>query len=944
MKSSCPFCSKRYNSSTNFDRHLPTIHPLEADEWLGNQYSLLEHDQPAETPDNTDESPKSIPDYYSDTHYDSESDIFDQDSGNNSDLESESYFVMEEADNDSNGHSRASTTVYEGAGEPLYRSEDYDECSESLLQYPWHPFRSAYEFRMARYFTLSKASQGNIDSFFLHAPPSGGECSYSTGLGFIKRLEEMNDILGKASWNHSEMDIGGEKISYYYRDPMVVVRYLLGQLAFRESLMYSPVVEHNEFGERMYVEMHTGDWWWEIQNTLPEGSTVIPIICASDGTHLTNFSGDKKAWPIYLTIGNIKSSVRNKPTGHSFILLGLLPVPPKLGKNTTLANCVLRRQSQMALHRALGEIFQSIRECSQEGELIKCADGYERLCFPVLSGWIADQPEHSNLQNISTSACPRCEVEFHNLGSTRRSSMRNHEDYRERVQLFGENPGNLEPVEYLVGRSVKTLFNAFWGMPRVNPYDLNKPDILHNIYLGMLKHMMEWIQGFLKKHHRLEEFDKAWASIAPYPGLAVPNKAYRSTTQWQGKEMRNLGRVVLGALAAALRNPGVAVRSDFAKALKCVRSLIDFHLMAQYRSHTTSTLDYMESYLEDFHKHKDIFSEFRAYKKTLKDARDRTKAISGSQSTQRGLEEIREIRERSHFNFIKLHVLMHYREHVERFGSIPQYSTDVSELAHVRQVKEAYRASNKVDAATQILDYGGSHRDNLKELLDIFNIEGRKKTPNERSIVESGLPLKRLCNPSAKSERLFNVADRLQMSHITLYRLIKEYAEDAGCSQSFAGSSESMLERRVVVFTCLQVPIPIFQRPDVYEVHNIRCTGTASFRKGKIRKDWAWVSVGSSEQWGVFRGRLPGRVEALFKVRDSTGRAHRLYVVELLEVKDRCIADSSHGLLKVCRRRRKRMWVVNIRSILGMAYLFEVDAGNWLVNTRIDLRTWNEFS
>lgn len=178
----------------------------------------------------------------------------------------------------------------------------------------------------------------------------------------------------------------------------------------------------------------------------------------------------------------------------------------------------------MALHRALGEIFQSIRECSQEGELIKCADGYERLCFPVLSGWIADQPEHSNLQNISTSACPRCEVEFHNLGSTRRSSMRNHEDYRERVQLFGENPGNLEPVEYLVARSVKTLFNAFWGMPRVNPYDLNKPDILHNIYLGMLKHMMEWIQGFLKKHHRLEEFDNAWASIAPYLGWQYQTK------------------------------------------------------------------------------------------------------------------------------------------------------------------------------------------------------------------------------------------------------------------------------------------------------------------------------------------------------------------------------------------------------------------------------------
>jgi hypothetical protein len=209
---------------------------------------------------------------------------------------------------------------------------------------------------------------------------------------------------------------------------------------------------------------------------------VVPIICASDGTHLTNYSGDKKPWPIYFTIGNIKSSVQSKPTGHSLILLGLLPVSPKIGKNS-LAHSALRRQSQMALHRAMGEIFQSIRECFQEGKLIACTDGYERLCFPLLSGWIADQPEHSNLQNISTGSCARCEVEFHSFGSTRWSCMRNHEDYQERVKLFGENTGNLEPVEYLVVRSVKTLFNAFWGMLRVNSYDPNKPNILHNMYL-----------------------------------------------------------------------------------------------------------------------------------------------------------------------------------------------------------------------------------------------------------------------------------------------------------------------------------------------------------------------------------------------------------------------------------------------------------------------------
>jgi hypothetical protein len=49
----------------------------------------------------------------------------------------------------------------------------------------------------------------------------------------------------------------------------------------------------------------------------------------SDQTHLTNFSGDKKAWPVYVTIGNILSRTRNSPVKMPILLLALLPVPPK---------------------------------------------------------------------------------------------------------------------------------------------------------------------------------------------------------------------------------------------------------------------------------------------------------------------------------------------------------------------------------------------------------------------------------------------------------------------------------------------------------------------------------------------------------------------------------------------------------------------------------------
>jgi len=65
---------------------------------------------------------------------------------------------------------------------------------------------------------------------------------------------------------------------------------------------------------------------------------VVPIIGLSDQTHLTNFSGDKKAWPVYMTIGNILSRTRSSPAKMPILLLAFLPVPPKFTGDSARAN------------------------------------------------------------------------------------------------------------------------------------------------------------------------------------------------------------------------------------------------------------------------------------------------------------------------------------------------------------------------------------------------------------------------------------------------------------------------------------------------------------------------------------------------------------------------------------------------------------------------------
>jgi hypothetical protein len=58
--------------------------------------------------------------------------------------------------------------------------------------------------------------------------------------------------------------------------------------------------------------MHTVEWWWDTQQNLPRGATVVPIIIGTDKTLMTKLRGDVNVWPVYITIGNLPRVVRRK--------------------------------------------------------------------------------------------------------------------------------------------------------------------------------------------------------------------------------------------------------------------------------------------------------------------------------------------------------------------------------------------------------------------------------------------------------------------------------------------------------------------------------------------------------------------------------------------------------------------------------------------------------
>jgi len=96
--------------------------------------------------------------------------------------------------------------------------------------------------------------------------------------------------------------------------------------------------------------------------------------------------------------------------------------------------------------------------------------------------------------------------------------------------------------------------------------------------------------------------------------------------------------------------------------------------------------------------------------------------------------------------------------------------------------------------------------------------------------------------------------------------------------------------------------------------------------------------------YGALRGRLPAKLVALFKIRDcSQDTVRRFAGVQMLTPVNSGQPSDIHSLVTVqLREDAQEFTLVDIGTILGLAHLIPEGDRRWLVNSRINLRTFNE--
>ncbi|KAL0575162.1 hypothetical protein V5O48_006805 [Marasmius crinis-equi] len=536
---------------------------------------------------------------------------------------------------------------------------------------PCTPFEDEDEWDLIRWLVLSGTSLAKVDEFlrlpvvrnklklpchnkrtylkYVDALPKGPGWSW-TGLSVTGNLKDANG------------DYLKEVLDVWHRDPVEVVRDLIGNPAFKEFMSYAPqrVYRDEEATNREYSESCTCDWWWEKQENLPEGATIAPVIIASDETCLTTFSGDKKAWPVYLSIGNIDKSVRRKPSTHAMVLIGYLPVT----KLEIFTKEERSTHSHQIFHDAMRILLEPLVKAGKDGVFMTCADGFIRRVFPLVAAYIADYPEQCLVACVKSNSCPCCDVD-----PQRRGKEPTHSQWRDPVAtvkaIDDETSGYASP-------NFKTWnlrpINPFWrDLPHCNINRCLTPDIHHQLHKGLFHdHAVEWGTKSMEvsggKDAQQREIDARYKSMTPHPTLRHFNRGISLTSQWTGKEFKNMEKVFLGVLAGAT-DPAV---------IRTLRGVLDFIYLSRLEIHTDESLAALNDAWVTIHLNKKIFEDLEI---------------------------------RKHFNIPKFHNIKHYLDHFRSRGTADGFNSELSERLHIDCAKMGYRASNRHNYTRQMISW-----------------------------------------------------------------------------------------------------------------------------------------------------------------------------------------------------------------------------------------------
>lgn len=400
------------------------------------------------------------------------------------------------------------------------------------------------------------------------------------------------------------------------------------------------------------------------QKQLPPGAALVGIILSSDKTNISAMTGDRSAHPLLLSLANIKMDFRSKSSHHAYLLLALLPIPKFIHDKSKIRGVLESR----LVHESLDIILEPLKEGARIGVMMSDPLGYLRYGFTPLAAYIVDTPESALLSGVAGKTSSVTMASHKQFGDPFRHEPRTASTTLAQLNAIEGVVDDVWDLENYIKEASKFRLNGvhrpFWrNWFMAEPSLFNTPEALHHWLKMFWDHDAKWCIRALGGN----EIDFRFSVLHQHTGYRHFGEGVSKLKQVTGREHREMQRYIISVIAGA-------VPKDF---LIAVRALMDFRYLAQATEADDNLCLKIDESLLEFHDHKDAI-------------------LKAGARTGAGGQPI------DNWYIPKLEFLQSVAPLIRSNGAAIQWSADVTEHAHITEIKVPASSTNNQDYESQI--------------------------------------------------------------------------------------------------------------------------------------------------------------------------------------------------------------------------------------------------
>ena len=239
---------------------------------------------------------------------------------------------------------------------------------------------------------------------------------------------------------------------------------------------------------------------------------------------------------------------------HTFVLLGYLSTD-KISRSGLMKK-EQRVRNQRVFHESMRLILEPLEEEGRTGVEMTGGDGSVRRVYPILAAYVADYPEQCLVTCTKYGTCPKCQCPANELGDPTASPERTPQ-WTTNVMSSAKAHSVTSAQFYeacMIQEVSGTPTDPFWKkLPLANIHDTITPDVLHQLYQGVFKHLVNWCTRIVGA----EELDRRIRTLPPMHGVCHFKNSFSALSQISGSERKHMVHILLGCLVSVLPQQGI---------------------------------------------------------------------------------------------------------------------------------------------------------------------------------------------------------------------------------------------------------------------------------------------------------------------------------------------------------------------------------------------------